>query len=248
MLPLYNKARKQLKQICIDILAKSDFVELNLDQVTVQSVLKEYLPTECRSAFDFMIRREATPIALRHAYADIFKTLSHDSCVDAVMPKYSVEECLTFIEQFNTVPVTHEFVTNFCCFLCQFSPELSHLLGFSFAYNCDTIDVIQLIHYIAKIFCCMQHEHDVVPDEPEPMINTYNPAKFGRVYYFHKHDCKVRKIRAFTADKTSVNNNFYDIPSSVCNKSFPQVSKKGTLYLYLWFCLIHGHCYWYESY
>ena len=33
--PLYNKARNQLKQICIDILTKSDFVELSMDQVTV---------------------------------------------------------------------------------------------------------------------------------------------------------------------------------------------------------------------
>ena len=90
------------------------------------------------------------------------------------------------------------------------------------------------------------HKHDVVPDKPEPMMNTYNPAKFGHVYYFHKHGCQVRKIRGFTADKTSVNNNFYDIPSSVCNKSFPQVSKKVTLYLFLWFCPIHGNCYWYH--
>ena len=161
------------------------------------------------------------------------------------MPNYFVEECLTFIEQLNTVPVTHEFVTNFCRFLRQFSPELSYLLGFSFAYNCDTIDVIQLIHCIEKFVHCM-HEHDVVPDEPEPMINTYNPAKFGRVCYFHRHGCQVRKMRGFTADKTSVNNNFDDIPSSVCKNSFPQVRKKGTLYLFLWFCPIHFHCYWYH--
>lgn len=243
---LYNDARKHLKQICTDILSKSDCEELILDEVVLQlnkSLHDSYIPTDCRNAFKFLTRREATPIDLRHAYANVFKLLSYDSCLDAMMPYKCVQECIQFIEQFNSVPVTHQLVTNFCRFLRQFCPELSHLLGFSFTFNNSTpLDVISLIKYIAK-FVSDIHQNDVIPDEADPIENTYNPAKFGRAYYFHPHGCQLRKMRPFTADKNAANRNFDDRPASICNKSFPQVSKKGVSYLFLWFCPIHGHCY-----
>ena len=48
-------------------------------------------------------------------------------------------------------------------------------------------------------------------------------------------------MRQFTIDEKSTSN-FDDIPSNVCNKKFPLVTKKGTSYLFLWFCALHGHC------
>ena len=53
-------------------------------------------------------------------------------------------------------------------------------------------------------------------------------------------------MRAFTADENGANKNFDNLPALVCNKKFPQVSKKGTSYLFLWFCPSHGHCYGYH--
>ena len=180
------------------------------------------------------------PTELRHAYAKLFKILSYDSCLDTVMPYRFVEECQQFIEIING-NATHQLITNFCRFLRQFCPELARL-GFSFAHQGSIPnDVISLISYIAS-FVNNIHENDVVPGEAQPIDGTYNPAKFGRAYYFHEHGCQLRKMRKFTIDKDS-RSNFDDVPSSVCNKKFPLVSKKGVSYLFLWFCPIHGHCY-----
>ena len=56
---------------------------------------------------------------------------------------------------------------------------------------------------------------------------------------------QLRSPRLFEIDrkKTSKRDNFDDDPDKLCSKSFPVVSKRGTTYLFLWFCAAHGHCY-----
>ena len=34
--------------------------------------------------------------------------------------------------------------------------------------------------------------------------------------------------------------------TSTCSKNYPIVGKKGTTYLFLWFCPLHGHCFGYH--
>ena len=73
---------------------------------------------------------------------------------------------------------------------------------------------------------------------------TYNPAKFGKAYYFTEHGCQVRKVRGFSIDRDSEKDvHFNNTFRNLCFKKFPQVSKKDISYLFLWFCPQHGHCY-----
>ena len=50
-------------------------------------------------------------------------------------------------------------------------------------------------------------------------------------------------MRKFTIDnQKKYSNNYDDKPEEACNKIFPQVSKTGMAYVFLWFCSMHGNC------
>ena len=48
-----------------------------------------------------------------------------------------------------------------------------------------------------------------------------------------------------SGDKKVRNANFDDMPEvdAACSKLFPKISRSGFGYLFLWFCLVHGHSY-----
>ena len=227
--------------MCNTIIDKKNSDIIVFDTTMKQSieVLRlHYIPVECREAFCFMVRSTSTPIVIRKAYAVVFKLLSRESSVDIVIPNKFVHRCLMFVESFRGANLSD--ISDFCHYLRQCCPELASLLSL-----CPNVDVVSLIQYCAQ-FVKRIHDSDVVPIPPEPIPSTYNPAKFGRAYYFHEHGCQIRKMRTFTADKTAEHKNFDNVPATLCNKRFPEVSKKGVSYLFLWFCPSHGHCYGYH--
>ena len=79
--------------------------------------------------------------------------------------------------------------------------------------------------------------------QAQPQLNSCNSAKYGIAYYFNRDGKKLRENRLFTADEKGSSQNFDDRPAKVCNKHFPQVSKRESTNLFLWFCPLHGHCY-----
>ena len=96
------------------------------------------------------------------------------------------------------------------------------------------------------ICCCAEMATNInlsdVPPEPTSLIpNSHNPPKYGCAYYFTEHGCQVRKMRRFNANKGECN--YDNVSGELCNEIFPQVNKKGTSDLFLWFCPFHGHCY-----
>ena len=48
-------------------------------------------------------------------------------------------------------------------------------------------------------------------------------------------------MRSFPIDMEKEKSN-----SALCTKNYPVVGRKGTSYLFLWFCPLHGHCYGYH--
>ena len=82
--------------------------------------------------------------------------------------------------------------------------------------------------------------HSIIVQEEQPNnIKSYNPPRDGRAYYFTKEGNQLRAPRAFTIDKDDTKTE----DEAVCKKSYPTVTKKGSTYLFLWFCPCHGHCY-----
>ena len=87
------------------------------------------------------------------------------------------------------------------------------------------------------------HQNKIAPAPAQPQLNSYNPGKYGIAYYFNRDGKKLRENRLFTADEKGGSQNFDDRPAKVCNTYFPQVCKRGSTNLFLWFCPLHGHCY-----
>ncbi|XP_057305447.1 uncharacterized protein LOC130642379 [Hydractinia symbiolongicarpus] len=87
------------------------------------------------------------------------------------------------------------------------------------------------------------HSFNTPPAPTQKLEGTYNPAKYGRAYYFTENGEQIRKMRSFSMDKREIKDTANDdTPDVRCRKVYPDVSKKGTTYLFLWFCPYHGHC------
>ena len=81
---------------------------------------------------------------------------------------------------------------------------------------------------------CQIHDNDIEPQLANPSPNSYNPAKFGRAYYFTNTGEQQSVARPLSLE------NFAKIE---CKKYYPNTHSKGSSYLFLWFCTLHGHCY-----
>ena len=91
------------------------------------------------------------------------------------------------------------------------------------------------MHFVNYLIAAVTniHTYDEPADDPTPIAGTYN--------HFNEHGCQIRQMRSFSIDKDK-KENFDDSPDNRCEKKFLVVSKRGTTYLSLWFCPIHGHC------
>ena len=105
-------------------------------------------------------------------------------------------------------------------------------------------DIFDHSHYLASFVINMQNS-DVPPEPPKVIDNSYNPPKLGCAFYFERHGMQVQNVRTFSIDFSNKKNedHFDDKPFDLCTKIFPQISKKGMTYLFLWFSPRHGHCY-----
>ena len=219
-------ARDYLLNVCWKIL-NSDIPDMNATQhVEGKAALDVHLPSSAVGAIQVMMS-EQTPSSLKEAYADVFSLLARDSCVDTIIP-LSYARSIESLDPRSLV------------FICQeFCPEFSFLIAESLKSSPDP--AISLFKHCQSLVLQI-HEYDVPAAPANPILDSYNPPKFGRAYYFDPNGCQVRKARKFTIDSKS-NPNWDDISSVQCGKRYPQVTKKGTSYLFLWFCGLHGHCY-----
>lgn len=234
----YAQARRHLLNLCKAIKMSDEKFFTDPKNVELSENLISYLPAESMSAYEKMVSSD-TPDKLRFQYASVFALLGHDSCIDVVIP---YRECSEVIDYCRFVYNNQTNVEGFFLKMKHYCVEFSDLLRFSSKFNegCPTTDILILLNNCAERVRSL-HELDIAPDVPNVIPGTYNPAKLGRAYYFTPHGCQVREMRKFPADKNA-KHNYDDMPSQKCNKIFPQVSKKGTSYLFLWFCPIHGHC------
>ena len=163
--------------------------------------------------------------------------------MDTVFPFSICQDCIKISELAILDLLKEEDFVRFCNQLDHYNVEVSALLRQSMShYGAPTADVFQLIRYCCD-FVVGYHAVDVKPEEASPLLESYNPPRDGRAYYFSKDGFQLRNMRSFPIDKERSSN---EVPAVRCNKMYPQVSKKGTCYLFLWFCPFHGHCFGYH--
>ena len=221
----FEIARATLKEVSINV------IKGVTPDVSKIEFLRPMIPILCQPAFERMFSDETA--AIKKSLAVVFKLLSFDCAVDTLIPHSVCHDVLRVTEE-NTMELANN--------LGFFSRESSQLLRTCFGSDCLN-DAVLLLKHCAN-FVIETHAKDIAPLSSSPMDGTYNPAKFGRAYYFSEHGSQIRPMRLFPLDKpNNTAHNFDDSPDILCQKRFPQVSKQGTSYLFLWFCPVHGHCY-----
>ena len=241
----FANARQWLKNVS-EIVMSGKSLDNHTASITVP-LLVNYLPQKSKTAFNRMIYDDISE-DVRWCYARLFNLLSYDSALDSIIPFGIAEKCIEFsnlIEQ-NSFDIGD--VAAFSNYLKNFCPEMAELISVSIdSEGVCPMDVFSLLKHCAE-FVLQYHALDIKAEEANPIPMSYNPPKNGRAYYFHPHGCQIRKVRPFSVDKTSTTTPklYDDLPETVCNKKYPQVSKKGISYLFLWFCPQHGHCYGYH--
>ena len=176
--------------------------------------------------------------------AVLFKILSTNHSLSSILPFRYIDE---FQSVLTSLRLNGDVDIHILNKVSQFSPEIRDILisGKGTAICSDMIDFFEhLIERVLAIFSDCKE-----PDVVNPKPGSYNPAKFGRAYYFTAHGEQIRDIPKYTMGSSS-SSNYDDEPAretEKCYKKFPEVGRKGTTYLFLWFDPQHyGHCYGYH--
>ena len=226
---IYAKHRTDLQTVSHNILISKENVQSVIDSV------RPAIPLHCQAAFDVMITHKERQV--QKSFAGIFKLLGYSSSVDSIFP-------VTFCKRFRSEPQPDFNFSRLSQESLYFSHELSFFLK---SVTSETSDAAVSLFCYCVDFVLICHADDIPPAPAVKVPGTYNPAKYGRAYYFTDHGQQIRQMRRFPIDKKMKQGQIYDdAPDIRCEKLFPQVSKKGTSYLFLWFCPQHGHCYGYH--
>lgn len=182
----------------------------------------------------------------RGSLAKVLHVLTTDASITNTIPKKYIEMLKKTVDSEVTKDAT--FKDTFHCITKHFFPELGDWYVITTNLSNGIIDPY-VKDFITKLVSMREKlEENNIPPQASSMFDVYNPAKTGRAYYFTDHGNQIRKPRVFSIDRDNEKKkgNFDDTPDVPCSKIFPNVSHKGTTYLFLWFCPSHGHCWGYH--
>ena len=171
----------------------------------------------------------------QHLIAKFLKLLTYDCAIDVILPYTISDRLRKYIKAYKKDTCLVDHTNELISLLKKFSLELASLLMFQEKfYSKPSENLILFIEYLNDRVISM-HQNKIAPAPAQPQLNSYNPGKYGIAYYFNWGDKKLRENCLFTVDEKGGSQNFDDRPANVCNKYFPQVSKRGSTYL-LCFC------------
>ena len=242
----------------LDYLAKESLKELKpheiLDREERKSrilLLRQALPRDFLLSFDKFFPFDTVsdmPENEKIAYAYVVKMLATTASVTSLLPRKYCSELQHLLEPHIDDLRFNSIMNNMRCY----APELRDLIAVSLKSNNSNDGKLE--DYISQFLKYLINEClDLEVNEPEaavPQPGSYNPAKYGRAYYFNKSGLKLRNTRKFTIDKnrsSKYNDDHDDVAQDFerCQKLFSKAhnSARGTTSLFLWFCADHGHCY-----
>ena len=165
----------------------------------------------------------------------IFYLLSFDSPVRCFLPKALVP----FVDEILKPTFTNDALGKLLLECKKYNPLLGEFIE-SFASAGCKVDA-DIISFLACLCKRVNEVATVETPTSSPISGSYNPAKHGRFYYFSEQGSQIRRNRLFKIDNSG---NHDDQPTtSNCKKCYPMVAKRGTSFLFLWFCPSHGHCF-----
>ena len=231
-------AREFLLDACYKVTGK-DVKEFAESSETLRDILLSSIPDECHELIiDFLSGVFPQPVT--QCLARFLSLLASDRPLTSIVP---------FRFAASLEGLCHKLVVGEQADISQvraFSPELFYSFLKAKEYNL----LEQMAQFVLGLINKLRqtHENDHQTPHPDPIPGTYNPERFGRAYYFTSTGEQVRNMPMYDINSKCSSANYDDPPSSEsCQKKYPEVSRKGTAYLFLWFDPNHyGHCYGYH--
>ncbi|XP_069109129.1 uncharacterized protein [Argopecten irradians] len=194
---LANKVFGEEKQIA----------EANLDEDTViarTDFLQTVLPEDVKDSFErFLVGN--MPDVEKIAYAKLLIMLSTTAPLSTIIPKCivsSLDELLVYISSNNPDENGDRYFNAAMQNLRFYCPEVRDLIANSMYCNQNENLLPQdIVKFIKYILTCVDSFVSFPPEEAVEQIGTYNPAKYGRAYYFTPSGNALRNIRKFTIDE-----------------------------------------------
>jgi hypothetical protein len=222
-----TEIRRHLAYLSKKILGKLKNEEIISEEMetTLTFSLFSNLPTYSKPLFQAFMSQKLDHEELMNT-AKIFLVLSYEAPLISLLPLELAQKM-------------EETVTEECLpSISSVTPELAMFLSVFLKSRRRDIAITFLTGMACHINCI--HVDDIPPEEPSAIPNSYNPPKNGRAYYFRPDGFQVRQTRLFDIDHLPSS---HDSGGRSCQKFYPKVSTKGTAFLFLWFCPLHGHCY-----
>ena len=173
-----------------------------------------------------------------HCLARVLHMLSGDNAMSSVALFPSHPTILLACQNMDNISSLYSYLEE----LTKYSIDIADLIHLSVKYKCTEITRNFLRVLIANIEEVHTPNRDAPISHEQP--NTYNPPE-GTAYYFTPHGNKLRDMPIYEVSGNSKKDNYDDNPEvdEPCKKYYPNVSFGGYDYMFLWFCLIHGHSY-----
>ena len=235
-----REARSHLKLIMSSVGGSATQNNLTPQQLLYKNnELITVFPSSCKILLQRVISQRMDLNQL-DAASRVLYVLSFDAPLRSFIPNKllpSVEKLIT------TLQLDAALIGSFLVECRKFNPSLSAFISAFYVDNTLDNDALNLVKYIYDRIHCI-HDSDIKPDDFLPIDGTYNPPSLGRAYYFSPTGSQVRQARAFGIDCKKPDASHDDAPTtSSCSKRYPMVTRKGSTFLFLWFCPMHGHCY-----
>lgn len=213
------------------------------EEVDKNTMLLQHVEERFRALVEIFVYQRCSSRIFKKL-AVLFKILSTNHSLSSVLPYRYADEFQSILTAIRSNPNIDVHTINK---IAEFSPEIRDIFILVKGTEICEDTIVFFEHFIVKV---QQIFNDCKePDPINPKLGSYNPAKFGRAYYFTPHGKQLRDIPKYTMGSSSISN-YDDEPARAedrCHKKFPEVGRKGTTYLFLWFDPRHyGHCYGYH--
>ena len=202
--------------------------------------LFECLSTDAKSLLTIYFEH---PNALTPSQIESSRKIFHLLAFDAPLSTFLPFKLLLSIESLLSVDsITPEIFSDVFFQCAKFNRLLGSFLKSFLLGDKLHIEASQLLKFLCER---VRKTYVGYPDIPEAgNFGEYNPAERGQFYYFSETGQQIRENRNFSINGNSHSGIHDDRPTtSSCNKTYPNKSKKGASFLFLWFCPSHGHCY-----
>lgn len=210
------------------------------EEVDKSTNLIECMPDQCSDLMRRFVCNEY-PEGVQKKLAVIFQFLATCHSLSSLIPFRYVDLLESVLLELRTTTQNNRINL-----ISEFSPEICSVLYAALSSEQSLSDVISLFQYLISRIREIKDKNK----EPSPAVcqpGSYNPERNGVAYYFTPSGEKLRDIPVYTMNENAHSKNYDDLPPRAdeqCNKIYPEVSRRGTTYLFLWFCPKHyGHCY-----